>query len=53
MKKNTKLALELMKKAAAKVKCNKYFIVKVLNEVLIIMNFDVYKMHIIIILCKY
>lgn len=53
MKKNTKLALELMKKAAAKVKCNKYFIVKLLYQVLIIMNSDLYKMHIIIILCKY
>lgn len=53
MKKNTKLALELMKKAAAKVKCNKYFIVKVLYQMLIIMNSDLCKMPIAITVCKY
>lgn len=53
MKKNIKLALELMKKAAAKVKCNKYFIVVVLYQVLITMNSDLSKMPVTIILRQY
>lgn len=53
MKKNVKLALELMKKAAAKVKYNKYFILLVLCQVLIAMNSDLYKMPVTIILCQY
>lgn len=53
MKKNVKLALELMKKAAAKVKYNKYYILLVLCQVLIAMNSDLYKMPVTIILCQY
>lgn len=42
-----------MKKAAAKVKYNKYFIVVVLYQLLIAMNSDLYKMPVTIILCQY